>query len=111
MSKFITNLVQDADGIKLQRATALSKETADAQIDLIRGLEKEQRELENELMNLTDLSPDNAFDLKPGGKNYNATTWVKKMQEINIALLELEIQLSVARDTQTEWFSEDDRKN
>jgi len=106
MSKFIKNLVKDAEGIKLQRATSLSKETADAQIDLIRGLEKEQRELENQLMNLTDLSPDNAFDLKPGGKNYNATQWVAKMQEIQVALLEVKIQLGVATKTQTEWFSD-----
>ena len=108
MSKFIKNLVKDAEGIKLQRATLLSKETADAQVDLIRGLEKEQRELQNELMNLTDLSPDNAFDLKPGGKNYDAKLWVQKMQQIKVALEEIAIQLDIANETTREWFSDEE---
>ena len=107
MSKFIKNLVQDAEGIKLQRAQLLSKETADAQVDLIRGLEKEQRELQNELMNLTDLSPDNAFDLKPGGKNYNAKLWVEKMQAMKVSLEEIAIQLQIANETRQVWFSDE----
>lgn len=111
MSKFVTNLVQDAEGIKKQRATALAKETSDAQVDLIRVLEKEKRELDNELMNLTDLSPENSFDLRPGSKNYNATIWVKKMQDIQVELLNIEVQLEVALATQKEWFGDDNTAN
>jgi hypothetical protein len=106
MNKFVTGLVQDATGIKKQRATSLGKETADAQIDLIRALEKEKRDLENELMNLTDLSPENEFDLRPTSKNFNASTWVAKLQEIKVSLLEVQIQLNVAFATQKEWFEE-----
>lgn len=108
MNKFVTGLVQDASGIKKQRATALGKETADAQIDLIRVLEKEKRELDNELMNLTDLSPENEFDLRPTSKNFNATTWVKKLQEIKVELLNVGVQLEVALETQKEWFGDDE---
>lgn len=111
MNKFVTGLVQDASGIKKQRAVATGKETADAQIDLIRLLEKEKRELENELMNLTDLSPENEFDLRPTSKNFNATAWCAKLQEIKVALLEIQIQLNVALGTQKEWFGEDATEN
>lgn len=107
MNKFVTGLVQDAQGIKKQRATALGKETADAQIDLIRVLEKRKRELENELMNLTDLSPENEFDLRPTSKNFNAAKWVEELQEVKVSLLEVQIELNVALATQKEWFGED----
>jgi hypothetical protein len=100
MNKFATGIVQDASSIKKQRATALGKETADAQIDLIRALEKEKRELDNELMNLTDL--------RSASKNFNATTWVKKLQEIKVELLNVEVQLEVAFETQKEWFGDDE---
>ena len=79
----------------------------DAQIDLIRDLEREKRALENELLNLTDLSPDNAFDLKPGGKNFKATEWVDKIQDIKVQTMNLNIQLKIAKETQTEWFTDE----
>lgn len=107
MNKFVTGLVQDAPGIKKQRAISTGKEAADAQIDLIRELEKEKRILENELLNLTDLSPENEYDLRPTAKNFNATAWCKKLQEIKVSLLEVQIQLNVAFGTQKEWFADD----
>jgi hypothetical protein len=107
MSKFVTNLVQDAEGIKKQRADILASETSDAQTDLIKDLEKQKRELNKELMNLTDLSPENAFDLRPGGANYNAVNWVERMQTIQEDLMEIQIRLNIALATQKEWFSED----
>ena len=106
MNKFVTGLVQDAQGIKKQRATALGKETADAQIDLIRALEKEKRELDNELMNLTDLSPKNEYDLRPTSKAFNATNWVKKLQDIKVELENVKVQLEIALETQEEWFGD-----
>lgn len=107
MNKFITGLVQDTSGIKKQKAIAVGKETADAQIDLIRLLEKRKREIENKLLDLTDLSPENTFDLRPTKKDFNATAWVQNLQELKLQLLEVEIELQVAEETQSEWFADD----
>ncbi len=106
MNKFETGLVQDAKGIRKQRAAALGKATADAQIDLIRDLEKEKRLLDSKLMDLTDLSPENEYDLRPTAKNFDPTTWVKALQNVKVELLNVEIQLEVANDTFDEWFGD-----
>lgn len=106
MNNFVKNLTRDSAGILEQRANLLGKETNDAQIDLIRALEAEERVLEKRQLDLTDLSPENSFDLKPGGKNYNAQNWVKEMQNIKIGLLNVKIQLVAAKETLGEWFSE-----
>lgn len=106
MNKFVSDLVKDASGIKKQRAIALGKETADAQIDLIRALEKELRVLENEFLNLTDLSPENEFDLRPTSKNFNAVIWAQSIQNNKIAKMNVQIQLDAALETQEEYFTD-----
>lgn len=111
MSKFIKNLTLEAKGIKLQRAQIMAKEACEHQLDLIKNLEREKRQLESELLNLTDLSPENVYSLRPGSKDYDSKQWVKRMQEIKIAQLELDIQLQVAQENYNEWFEDEETKD
>lgn len=107
MSKFVTNLVKDAKGIKQQRAEILAEETKNEQDDLVREITKRKRELEIKMLNLVDLSPDNSYSLKPGGNDYNAKSWVKEMQNTKVELLNVTVELQAAQETSKEWFSDD----
>lgn len=104
MSKFVKNLVQDEVGIKQQRASILAEETKNCQEDLVRDLQREKRNLETKLLNLTDLSPDNTYSLKPGGESFSAQKWVKEMQDTKVKLMNIDIELEVAQNTLKEWF-------
>lgn len=107
MSKFVKNLVQDAKGIKEQRAKILAEDTKIELETLINQLRKDKRELDVKILNLTDLSPDNTYSLKPGGDNFNAAKWVDEMQDAKIALLNKQVELYTAEETYNEWFTED----
>ena len=106
MNKFAKNLTKDAKGIKEQRAKILAEDTKNEQDDLVRNLNREKRELEITLLNLTDLSPDNTYSLKPGGDKFNAKTWVKEMQDTKIAILNKTVEIKTAEETLKEWFDE-----
>ena len=106
MSKFVSNLVKDAKGIKEQRAKILAEDTKNEQEDLVRRLTREKRDLEVKLLNLTDLSPDNTYSLKPGGDKFDAKSWVKEMQSTKIDILNKTIELQTAEETLKEWFKD-----
>lgn len=107
MSKFVKNLTQDADGVKAQRASIIASATKSKQESLVNKLKEQKLELDTKLLNLTDLSPDNSFSLKPGGDNYDPERWVIEMQNTQIAILNKKIEIEVAERTLKEWFGEE----
>jgi len=107
MSKFVSNLVKDSKGIKQQRAEILAEETKNEQDDLVREITKRKRDLEIKLLNLTDLSPDNTYSLKPGGEGFNPKSWVREIQNTKIELLNIAVELKAANETTAEWFGDE----
>jgi len=110
MSKFVKNLVKDSKGIKEQRAVILANEAKNAQEDLTRRLIREMDILKVKMLNLEDMSPENDYSLRPGGKGFNAATWVAEVQATKVAILNKEVELKLALATTEEWFAEETEK-
>lgn len=104
MSKFKANLVKDAKGIKEQRASIIENSARKAQENLVRTLTDELDLLNEKLLNLEDMSPDNTYSLRPTGKDFDPRRWVNELQNTKIAILNKEIEITVAKTTMTEWF-------
>lgn len=111
MSKFVNNLVKDAKGIKEQRAIILANAAKNAQEDLTRNLQRELDILKEKMLNLEDMSPDNTYSLRPGGKDFDPTRWVTEVQKTKVAILNKTIELKVANETTAEWFAETTETN
>lgn len=107
MSKFETNLSKNADEVKKQRAKIITEETAACQTDLVNKYQAEKRQLELKLLNLSDVSPDNTYSLRPAGPSYDAQKWVNEMQNLKFDLLANSVNLQIALKTQEEWFKDE----
>lgn len=104
MNKFATNLSATNKEICGKKAELLAKDAEDAQKDLIRELEKEERRLDRKLMDLEDLTPENTTSL--GIKNFNAKEWVAAVQETKLALAVVKEELATANETLEYYFSD-----
>jgi|SRR6187402_34768 len=103
-NKFEKNLSQAHKDIIGKRAKLFSQSAQDAQEDLVRDLQRRKRELETKLMNLDDLSPDSTMSLKVTRDGFDATVWVKEVQDTKVKLSILNVELEVAVATQKEYF-------
>lgn len=104
--KFVQNLAMSNKGIKQQRAEMLADTTILEVDSLISGLKREVNQLKNKIVQLTDLAPDNSYSLRPGGADYDPVKWVAELHQTKIDLSLKEIELKVAEDIKTEWFTE-----
>lgn len=106
MNKFAKNLAATHEEIKEKRAKNIAASALAAQEELIRGIEGEIRGYENELMDLEDLNTDSTTSLNPGKSEFDANSWVSRMQDVKINLLNKQVELKVAKETFTEYFTE-----
>lgn len=108
MNKFTELISNNGEGTLVKRAKILAESAELAQNSLINKLKSTKAELELELDKLTDLAPETTDSLRPGSKNWNPEQWVKRMQEINEDLYNLEIQILLAEKTYKDYFTEID---
>tara|TARA_R110000782_G_scaffold15939_4_gene46117 strand:- start:2592 stop:2921 length:330 start_codon:yes stop_codon:yes gene_type:complete len=73
----------------------------------IGNLRKEKLQLNTKLNDLTDLAPENTYDLRPGGKDFDAGRWVAELHRVRMDLALKEVQLAEAQAIYDEWFAED----
>lgn len=106
MNKFTELISNNGEGTLMKRASILAESAELAQNSLINKLKAIKAELELELDKLTDLAPETTDSLRPGSKNWNPEQWVKRMQEINEDLYNLNIQIDIAEKTLKEYFTE-----
>ena len=110
MNKFTELISNNGESTLMKRASILAESAELAQNSLINKLKSTKAELELELDKLTDLAPETTDSLRPGSKNWNPEQWVKRMQEINEDLYNLEIQITIAEKTYKNYFTEIDNK-
>lgn len=110
MNKFTELISNNGESTLVKRAKILAESAELAQNSLINKLKSTKAELELELDKLTDLAPETTDSLRPGSKNWNPEQWVKRMQEINEDLYNLEIQILLAEKTYKDYFTEIDNK-
>lgn len=106
MNKFTKLISNNGEGTLMKRASILAESAELAQNSLINKLKATKAELKLELDKLTDLAPETTDSLRPGSKNWNPEQWVKRMQEINEDLYNLNIQIEIAEKTYASYFVE-----
>lgn len=105
MKKFELVLSRKGDDILAQRAGAITKLAEMAQEALVNNLEKEKIEIEMKKQEMLDMSPDNRYSLTVG-ENFKATDWTQEYQRLSLQLINLEIELKVAKETSADLFTE-----
>ena len=108
MSKFAKLLSQDSKSTLSQRAKILAEDTVSEVEDFINRIKKEKRDLTNQILNLTDLAPENTYSLRPGSKEFDAKKWVAELHQCRMDLALKEIELKEAQAIYDEWFKEDE---
>lgn len=106
MNKFTEIISNNGEATLVKRAKILAESAELAQKGLINKLKSTKAELNLELSQLTDLAPETSDSLRPGSTNWNPEQWVKRMQEINEDLYNLEIQIMIAEKNFNEYFVE-----
>jgi hypothetical protein len=106
MSKFAKLLSQDSKSTLSQRAQILAEEAVAEVEDFINKIKKEKRELTNQILNLTDLAPENTYSLRPGSKEFKAKEWVAELHQCRMDLALKEIELKEAQAIYDEWFGD-----
>lgn len=106
MNKLRKLLTSGASVIRGVRANLVSEDMQHAQVKLIDRLKEERRRLERKKLSLSDLYSDSELSLKVVKKDFNADSWSTDMQNVSVALLNNEIELTVAKNTFDEWFEE-----
>lgn len=106
MNKFIQNISNNSS-ILTDRAALVGNQASLEQENLVRGFESQINRLKMEIMQMCDLSPADSTSLKPVGQVVdNPSGWVKDLHNKKKALALLQIDLKIAQETTTEWFTE-----
>ena len=106
MKKF-QELISDNTSASLKRRAAQIATSAEiAQQNLVSALRQEKTNIELKIEVLKDLAPDSTDSLRPGGKDWDAVTWVKNLQNAKQDLYQIDIQLKLAQETFNEYFTE-----
>lgn len=103
MGKFETILTSTGDALLQKRAKNLSQATLDTFEDEKRDLEKKIRNLENEVLNMEDLSVRSTQELVVG-ENLNTSEWVRKRIDLALELRDLRIELDAVNALIKEYF-------
>ena len=103
MGKFETILTSTGDALLQKRAKNLSQATLDTFEDEKRDLEKKIRNLENEVLNMEDLSVRSTQELVVG-ENLNTSEWVRKRIDLALELRDLRIELEAVNALIKEYF-------
>jgi outer membrane protein TolC len=107
MNKFAKTLSASDKSIKEARAQMLA-DTTILEVDAkVSNLKREVNSLKNKITQLTDLAPDNTYSLRPGGKDYNPVKWIEELHQAKLDLKLKAIELEVAEEIKSEWFSDE----
>ena len=107
MSKFVSMLSADSDSTLSKRAKNLAESAIIEVETFIQNLRKEKLQLNGKLNDLTDLAPENTYDLRPGGKNFDASKWIAELHKVRMDLALKDIELQEAQAIYDEWFAEE----
>lgn len=90
------------------RATAAAERIKLEQNTLITNLTRDIMECKGKLDNVLDIGPDESTSMRPTTKDFNAASFVGEVQGLRVKIVELEVQLEIAKQTMEEWSSEDE---
>ena len=86
----------------------MARNILDEHLDVIKELEKRKRDVDTRIMDLTDLSPENSYSLRPGNPDFKAKEFVTELYKCHLDLREVDIRLEVAEKINNFYFKEDE---
>ena len=108
---FVNNLTKSNTEIKATRAERIAKATEKSQRTLVDKLDAEVDALKAHMEDLEDLSPDTELSLQPvKDGEFNSDKWCAEMQRTQIALLNKELELQIAKATYAKYFTEEEEE-
>jgi len=105
MGKFEKILTTTGDALLQKRANTLTEATKETFEDEKREVEKRIRTIQNDIVNMEDLSVRSTQDLVVG-ENLDSAQWVKKRINLALELHDLRIELEVIDALIQEYFGE-----
>ena len=105
MSKFQEILAATGQKVLDRRSDIVYRSAATAMQDKITGLERRRDAVEIELLNLTDMSVSSRDSLRPGNVNFNATSWIDQVCELNLQIRDINEEIAIAEAVQAEYFA------
>lgn len=106
MSKFQNILAATGQTVLDKRAASIVKQTKAAMTKKLNDLNDKKDALELEILDLTDLSVETKDSLRPGDKNYNATSWVDTLVAKSLELVLLDQEIEIVEALNEEYFGE-----
>jgi hypothetical protein len=106
MNKFQSLIANNGNEVLQRRAANVATTAEIAQQTLLNSLKVEKADIENRIMNLTDLAPENTDSLRPGTSNWNPTQWAEDLQKAKEDLYSISIRIKMAQETYDEYFTE-----
>jgi len=105
VNNFTLNLTKGNDAIKGDRARVACSSAERSQRKIIDEIIDRQDKLLLERENLSDLSPRNTTSLVFAGGNFDGDKWARRMQDIELQLVNIEVELEVAEGLYEKWFA------
>lgn len=106
MNAFEKMLNSSASQIRGQRATLVAKTAKKAQEKLVSDLDDKLDDLENQILQVSDLAPTSELSLMVVQKDFKAIDWVTKLHKLKVEKANIEIELEIAKETFEEFFAE-----
>jgi hypothetical protein len=103
MNKF-RKLITNTNSALQRRAELVNQTATIAMQNFVNELTTRKAELEAKLMDLTDLAPGSTTSLRPGTKDWDAGQWVREIQSLKEEIYTVDLKLSLANETYTEFF-------
>ena len=103
--KFQGILASSGQDVLDTRAGLIFKRAKSAMEDKLRTLRRRKENIDEAILNLTDLSVETKDSLRPGDKNFNPAQWVEQMCAYKMDLELVEDEISVAESVALEFFS------
>jgi hypothetical protein len=102
---FTLNLTKGNEAIKGDRAR-VARSSAERELrKIIDSIIDRQDKLMLERENLSDLSPRNTTSLIFAGDNFDGAKWAKRMSEIELELLNIDVELEATEALYDQWFT------
>ena len=105
MKKFEKALMGGDSSLK-DRASLLCAQAELASKSIVDKLKKEIIEVELAIKNLNDLGPETKDSLRPSARNWNASEWATKQNNLSFELYKLKIKLKIAQSNYDTFFGE-----
>ena len=106
MNKFQKSIASSNEVTLTKRAGLLVSSVENQMNQKLFSIKNKINEVEMRVERLTDVAPENTYDLRPGGNGFDPAKWVENLVNLKTELYTLNIELKIAEDIQEEWFAD-----